>query len=530
MTNEEFFLRSNVQVEPLFGQWYAWPYLIPPATAARNVAERHLKIMDSYISAPTLHANAVKNPKMRGGPFIDYGGRRVEEIRDLRERTKKEMAHLLRLSNAISELDELLRVNAKGFSLQTIYPNVPEPLSGYVELGYDLNNNASFRIFEPLMYRSQYYDRSAQSLMLSLTTGDDRPFVLSTPRLKDERSVHLKIAYDDEIVDWLFRLKLCPRPWTQIAAMFESRGIREHAVRQLFTHEGPKPYEPYTGNGVRWRYFGHACILVESGGHSILFDPVVSYRYASAISRYTFEDLPPFIDHVVITHNHQDHILLETLLQLRHRIRQIVVPRSSGGLLQDPSVKLMLEAIGFANVVELSEMDAVEFDGGRILGLPFLGEHSDLIVRTKLMYLVNIGRHSLLFAADSCNIEPRVYDHVHGATGDVDALFLGMECDGAPLSWLYGPLLTQKLSRGMDESRRLAGSNFDQAIDLVERFRCKEIYVYAMGQEPWLGYISSIKYTLDSRPITESARLIESCTNRGLCAERLFGEKEILMN
>jgi len=207
-----------------------------------------------------------------------------------------------------------------------------------------------------------------------------------------------------------------------------------------------------------------------------------------------------------------------------------VVPRSSGGLLQDPSVKLMLEAIGFANVVELSEMDAVEFDGGRILGLPFLGEHSDLIVRTKLMYLVNIGRHSLLFAADSCNIEPRVYDHVHGATGDVDALFLGMECDGAPLSWLYGPLLTQKLSRGMDESRRLAGSNFDQAIDLVERFRCKEIYVYAMGQEPWLGYISSIKYTLDSRPITESARLIESCTNRGLCAERLFGEKEILMN
>jgi len=530
MTNEARFLRSNVQVEPLFGQWYAWSHLIPPATAARNVAERHLKIMDSYISAPALHANAVRNPKMRGGPFIDYDGKRVEEIKELRERTKQEMAHLLRLSNAISELNEMLRVNAKGFSLQAMYPMVPEPLTGYVELNYDLNNNASFRLFEPLMYRSEYYDRSAQSLMLSLTTGDDRPFVLSTPRLEDERSVHLKIAYDDEIVDQLFRLKQCPKPWTEIAAMFESRGISEHAVRLLFTDEAPKPYKPYTGKGVRWRYFGHACILVESGGRSILFDPVLSYTYESDVSRYTYEDLPPYIDQVVITHNHQDHILFETLLQLRHRIRQIVVPRSSGGLLQDPSVKLILEAIGFTNVVELSEMDAVEFDGGRIVGLPFLGEHSDLAIWTKLMYLVNIGRHSLMFAADSCNIESRIYDYVHRATGDVDALFLGMECDGAPLSWLYGPLLTQQLPRAMDDSRRLAGSNFDQGIDLVDRFRCKEVYVYAMGQEPWLGYISSIKYTPESRPIVESARLIEECTSRGLCAERLFGEKEILMN
>jgi L-ascorbate metabolism protein UlaG (beta-lactamase superfamily) len=530
MTDETRFLRSDVQVEPLFGQWYAWPHLIPPATAARNVAERHLKIMDSYISAPTLHANAAKNPKMRGGPFIDYGGKRVEEIRELRERTKREMGHLVKLSDAISELDEMLRTNAKGFSLQALYPMVPEPLAGYVELGYDLNNNASFRLFESIMYRSSYYDRSAQSLMLSLTTGDDRPFILSTPRLEDERSVHLKVPYDDEIVDWLFRTKLRSRPWTEIAAMFESRGTGERAVRQFFTGEGPKPYEPYNGNGVRWRYFGHACILIESGGHSILFDPVLSYTYESGISRYTYEDLPPSIDQVVITHNHQDHVLFETLLQLRHRIRQIIVPCSSGGLLQDPSVKLTLEAIGFTNILELSEMDAVEFEGGRILGLPFLGEHSDLAVRTKLMYLVHIGRHSLMFAADSCNVEPRLYDHVHRTTGDVDALFLGMECDGAPLSWLYGPLLTQRLPRAMDESRRLAGSNFDQGIDLVDRFRCKEVYVYAMGQEPWLGYISSIKYTPESKPIKESARLIAECTSRGVYAERLFGEKEILID
>jgi len=83
------------------------------------------------------------------------------------------------------------------------------------------------------------------------------------------------------------------------------------------------------------------------------------------------------------------------------------------------------------------------------------------------------------------------------------------------------------MDRKMDESRRLAGSNCRQALDIVERFRCKEVYVYAMGQEPWLNHIMSLKYTPESRPITESNRLIEECRTRGIGAERLFGEKEI---
>jgi hypothetical protein len=105
-----------------------------------------------------------------------------------------------------------------------------------------------------------------------------------------------------------------------------------------------------------------------------------------------------------------------------------------------------------------------------------------------------------------------------------------MECDGAPLSWLYGPLLTQRLERSKDHSRRLAGSNYERAIAIVEQFRCKEVYVYAMGQEPWLNYVMGIKYTEKSNPIIQSNRLIETCQARGVIAERLFGEKEILLS
>ena len=174
-------------------------------------------------------------------------------------------------------------------------------------------------------------------------------------------------------------------------------------------------------------------------------------------------------------------------------------------------------------------MQTIDIEHGSITGLPFLGEHSDLTVQTKLSYLVGVGKHRLMFVADSCNMEPRLYEYAHRDVGDVDVLFLGMECDGAPLNWLYGPLLTQNLSRAMTESRRLSGSNFEQAIDLVDRFSCRSVYVYAMGQEPWLNHLMSINYTPESRPIVESNKLIEACRARGIRAERLFGEKEVLL-
>jgi L-ascorbate metabolism protein UlaG (beta-lactamase superfamily) len=526
---EQYYLRQNVQVEPLVDQWYAWPHLIPPVTTARNITHRHFKILDSYISSPQIHANAVKNPKMLGGPFIDYAGKRVDEIRELRERTKRERAALIELSAAVDSLDSMLRSMAKGYSLNPLYEKIPGPLRGYVELVYDLNNHPSFRMIEPLLYRSRYYDSSQQSLMLSTISQDDRPFVLSTPRLESEDALHLRLPFDNPAVDDLFRGKSVPRPWGEIKDTLHVPDSQDNLLKSFLTPDPPPAYSPYTGPGLRWRYFGHACILIESQGTSMLFDPVLSYTYENGISRYTYLDLPDSIDYVLITHDHQDHILFETLLQIRHKVKNIVVPRNNGGRLQDPSLRLLFQNCGFKNVIEIDELEEIQDGNVRISGLPFFGEHADLDIMTKLAWLVRIGAHSLLFAADSCNIEPQLYEHLHREFGDVDALFLGMECDGAPLSWLYGPLLTQMLERTMDESRRLSGSNFEQGMHIINTLNCREAYVYAMGQEPWLNYIMSIKYTEQSRPLVESNRLIQACTERGIIAARLFGEKEILL-
>src|SRR5262249_62357477 len=135
---------------------------------------------------------------------------------------------------------------------------------------------------------------------------------------------------------------------------------------------------------------------------------VLSYTYESNISRYTYLDLPDSIDYVLITHAHQDHVLFETMLQLRHKIKNIIVPRSGNGQLQDPSLKLLLNACGFKNVIEVGEMEDFRDRNVCLTGLPFLGEHADLDISTKQAWLVRVGEHSLLFLADSCNIAPRM--------------------------------------------------------------------------------------------------------------------------
>ena len=530
MTEPELYLRPNAMAEPLIDGWYAWAHLIPPATAARNLTQRHLKIMDSYIESPETHASAVKNPLLLGGPFMDFEGNRVQEVRQLRDRTLRERKKLLDLSSAIEKLDQLLREKGTGFSLESLYAEVPNELQGYVELVYDLNNHPSFRVIEPLLYRSEYYEESMQSIMLSEISRDDRPFVLSTPRLDEGEALQLEMPFSSPALDDLFRMKVASMTLSKIREKLNLNEKDAAKLRTFLTSEAPKPYSRYEGDGARWRYFGHACILLETGGVSVLTDPVLSYTYESDISRYTYDDLPPVIDYVLITHNHQDHILFETLLQLRHRIRNVVVPRNGGGSLQDPSLRLVLNQCGFKNVIELAEMEEIRFEKGSLQALPFLGEHGDLNVMTKAAWKLNANGQNLLFAADSCNISPKMYGHIHREIGDVDALFVGMECNGAPMSWIYGPLITQRIERQKDHSRRLAGSDFERAKAIVDQFHCKEVYVYAMGQEPWLNYVMSVKYTEASKPIVESNRLVEYCKSQGIIAERLFGEKEILLS
>lgn len=528
MSSSGVYLKHNVVAEPLFNQWHAWSYLIPPAPAAMFIANSHLKMMRSFVSAPEVHVAALKNPNMQGGSFINQPVSKVPEIKELINQTVDVCASMLELADAIKTLDTMIQNQAMGASLEPLYREVPAPLRGYVELVYDLNNHPAVRFIEGLFYRSRFYRPDSQSIALFSDNGD-RPFAFNTPRLPDEQTLHLRQPFGSAELDELFKTKYQPRPFGEIKEMLGVSDRDEALFSSFFTTEPEPAGARYEGTGVRIRYFGHACVLIESRRVNVLVDPVISYKSDGGIERYTYADLPDRIDYALITHNHHDHCMLESLLQLRHKITTVVVPRSNSGSLADPSLKLMLQQIGFRDVRELDEFETIEADGGYILGLPFLGEHCDLNIRTKTAYLVKLENRSVLCVADSNNLEPQLYEHIHELAGDVDVVFIGMECDGAPLSWVYGPLLTKPLPRKMDQSRRFDGSNCEKGLSLVNSLKPQQVYVYAMGQEPWLTYLTNIHYTDESRPIVESNNLVKDCLTRGRASERLFGCKEILL-
>lgn len=521
-------LKTDVVIEPLVERWHAWSHLVSPVTSSLNAKYRHLAVLESFVTAPSAHVAACQNPKLRGGPFVDLPVSEVAAVKALIESTKTRQAKQIEFGDALRESFRMIMKQADGFSIEPLYEQLPEPVKGYVELTYTIGGYPDLRVNEPLLYLSPAYNRGVQSAAIYRAQGDERPFAFSTPKMPGPDVFELEEPFDAQIYDYLARLRHYPQRRSEVLAALKVGSDRTDLVSDFLTEVPPATLKPSEKTGkTRWRYFGHACVLVEApDGTNMLMDPVVAYEGKSDLERFVLSDLPERIDYVVLTHNHADHVLIETLLALRFRVDTIVVP-AGGGSIADPSLKLMLQSIGFKNVIELDSLGTIESGELTIKALPFLGEHGDLDVRSKAAWFVRSGETTMLFAADSNNLDPVLYDLLRKAVGRVDVLFIGMECAGAPFSWTYGPLLPVAVDRKKDQTRRLNGSDCEKGLKVVKSLGCTEVYVYAMGAEPWLQFITSIDPSEDTAPATNARQLVDACQKMGIKALRLFGKADV---
>lgn|ERR1017187_3188901 len=524
MSPEPRFLRSRVIIEPLVDRFYAWLQTVAPVQAAMNLKFLQVPLLESYLQSPQVHVAASNNPKLRGGFFINVPEKRVGEIRDLLAEIKQERAGMLRFAEAVATAHELLRANATGFDLTPLYSKLPSELSGLTELAYDTENQASMRFIEPLVYQSTAYDERRQSVQLSLEPGVERPFILSTPRLASSDVLELPIPFRHPGLEELFAARMRPTTESRLREVFELDDAQTALMTGLLAPEPSLAPDRHIEGGGRIRYFGHACLLLQTPAGSVLTDPFISAD-GSAADRYTYDDLPDHIDLALITHGHQDHIVLETLLQLRGRVGTVVVPRCSRGNLCDPSLALYLSHLGLP-VLEVDDFDEVLFPGGRVVATPFLGEHCDLDIRSKSTYWVEFAGRSVFVGADSSGIDPTLYRYVRGHLGKVDMAFLGMECDGAPLTWLYQALLTRPVTKKMSDSRKLSGSNAAQAAAIMTELQADQAYVYAMGEEPWLGHVMATTYNEETYQLKQIDEFMTWCADHGIKADHLYGQHE----
>ena len=521
------YLKPQAKIEPHTCGWYAWPYLIAPAQLAMHLKFRLLPLIRSFVTNPATHLAASHDPKMYGGPFVSLPMEDVPRVGRLMEQTRQRCDRLLAFAEDLKRFAGLLEDEATGFSLNDFYARLPQSLRGLVECMYDSNDHGHVRLFEDLLY-DEDMTCGTQEIFLQLIGEQDRHFFMSTPRLDGGDSRRFAMKFSDKRLDVLASMRAAARPFDEIAGLFSVDEADISGFREFFTTTPPavNGAPRYTESGVRMRYFGHACVLFQSERTSVLFDPMVAFE-TKHDGRFTFNDLPEHIDYVVLTHSHQDHFSAEMLIQLRHRIGRIIVPANNHGSIADPSMKLILQSLGFEHIDVLEAFESVAIPGGEILSLPFTGEHADLNIYSKHTIALTLKGRKLLFLIDSDGIDGMLYRRMMRRVGAVDALFLGMECHGAPLAWLYEPLLGRPASWKNNESRRLSGANCERAWNVLSEIKPARVFVYAMGQEPWMQYLMGLKYEPDSIQLIESDRFLEQCRQAGIDAERLYCSREI---
>ncbi|UAA37223.1 MBL fold metallo-hydrolase [Paraneptunicella aestuarii] len=527
MDGKALYLRDDVYFEPLINHWYAWSYLVSPATFSRYLVHTHLRLMRSFLSNHQLHIIASKDPNLAGGEFLNCTEDQVQEISALVDKTQTHNRDLIQLSEAIDKLDELVNSHVSGESIEYLYSQIPGPLKGFVELLMDREHRVSYRILESLLYISDYYKPELQSVSFgSLEKVKERPFVLSTPRLPDKQHLQADLAFDSPILDEIFSARVNPISSKRIKELFSNVSIEGGLdVEELFTESKPlKFHKPLEHQGVRVNYTGHAGFLIETQEVNILIDPVIAVSNDDKAQVMSFSELPERIDYACLTHHHLDHVNLETLIQLRHRIGKIIVPRNNGGTLEDPSLRLGLEKLGF-DVIDVEDLDSIKLDKGSITAIPFLGEHGDLNIRSKTAWIIDINGRRMFFGADSANPDIQVYDNMSSFFENIDLFAIGMECVGAPYTWIYGALSSKKVSKKIKESRRLNGANSVQAIALVNKFLPKNVAVYALGVEPCYRYFMGMNYEHDSEQLVESRKFVCECSDLNIEAEMLYGKK-----
>jgi L-ascorbate metabolism protein UlaG (beta-lactamase superfamily) len=190
--------------------------------------------------------------------------------------------------------------------------------------------------------------------------------------------------------------------------------------------EPPAPIGPPSGPGVRVTWIGHATLLVQMAGLTVLTDPIWSER-ASPLSfvgprrvmpaSHPLEALPP-IDLVLISHDHHDHLDPDTLRAIDRRDRpRVIVPLGTGALVERAMPNSRVSEHDWGERVPVGDglivrVEPMQHGSGRT---PF-----DQMRRLWASYVLEGDARRVLFVGDSGAGDGRLWVDIAARVGPID--------------------------------------------------------------------------------------------------------------
>ena len=129
-------------------------------------------------------------------------------------------------------------------------------------------------------------------------------------------------------------------------------------------HAPDRPPVRFDREAFRVTHVGHASYLIQTRGRSVLVDPVWGERVSPFsflgpkrvnAPGIAFDDLPK-IDAVLVTHNHYDHMDVETIGRLWQRFRpRIVTPLGNDAIVRQAAPGLIASVVDWDDTVDLGD-------------------------------------------------------------------------------------------------------------------------------------------------------------------------------
>ena len=165
--------------------------------------------------------------------------------------------------------------------------------------------------------------------------------------------------------------------------------------------------ENHSDDITQLRWFGHSTFLLEIDGKKILIDPVFGESPSPVpfigAKRYS-KELPieieklPFIDAVILSHDHYDHLDYESIQKLKGKVGQYFAPLGVGNHLE-------YWGIPKEKIHELNWWESIDFDGVDLICCParhFSGRGLfDRATTLWCSWVIKGGNDNIFFSGDS---------------------------------------------------------------------------------------------------------------------------------